>query len=358
MAKKSAKSRRRASSGARRRKRPVRAATARGAGPPAPSAKTAGARKQAARRKAASEAGRHAAPGRAKAQCRQQGRAIQGSAREPDAGIHQPTAAPRAEQAKSWAARAAKRSWLRRPKTGRTRRGPTNPMPTKRSTGTASRRRRTRTPRASNAPRTASREIEEGVPAPPSSLDLDRAPSAARSGRQKLQESQQDHNETSPVMTGGDVDADWEDAYAVGDEAPGGDNPTPGSGSRRRHRQGAGRRLRGQRRAEGRRTRSPSATSTAGSSIPRRRRTTRTGTDAVPVAVPDCQLPAANASITLKSQLAELVTGNFISVHFSATQYRRYFIPPQIHLASTSAGDASNCRPACWSPGPRASARA
>jgi hypothetical protein len=31
----------------------------------------------------------------------------------------------------------------------------------------------------------------------------------------------------SPVLTGGDVDADWEDAYAVGDEAPGGDNPTP-----------------------------------------------------------------------------------------------------------------------------------
>ena len=25
----------------------------------------------------------------------------------------------------------------------------------------------------------------------------------------------------------GDVDADWEDAYSVGDEAPGGDNPTP-----------------------------------------------------------------------------------------------------------------------------------
>ena len=29
------------------------------------------------------------------------------------------------------------------------------------------------------------------------------------------------------MLTGGDVDADWEDAYAVGDEAPGGDNPTP-----------------------------------------------------------------------------------------------------------------------------------
>jgi hypothetical protein len=29
-------------------------------------------------------------------------------------------------------------------------------------------------------------------------------------------------------MTAGDVDADWESAYSVGDEAPGGDNPTPG----------------------------------------------------------------------------------------------------------------------------------
>jgi hypothetical protein len=31
----------------------------------------------------------------------------------------------------------------------------------------------------------------------------------------------------SPVITGGDVDADWEGAYFSGDEAPGGDNPTP-----------------------------------------------------------------------------------------------------------------------------------
>ena len=33
--------------------------------------------------------------------------------------------------------------------------------------------------------------------------------------------------ETSPEMTAGDVDAKWQDAYAEGDEAPGGDNPTP-----------------------------------------------------------------------------------------------------------------------------------
>ncbi len=35
------------------------------------------------------------------------------------------------------------------------------------------------------------------------------------------------HTETSPALTGGDVDADWESAYSVGDEAPGGDNQTP-----------------------------------------------------------------------------------------------------------------------------------
>jgi hypothetical protein len=58
-------------------------------------------------------------------------------------------------------------------------------------------------------------------------LDLDRTPSAARSGRREMLESLHQHNETSPELTGGDVDASWEDAYAVGDEAPGGDNPTP-----------------------------------------------------------------------------------------------------------------------------------
>jgi hypothetical protein len=62
---------------------------------------------------------------------------------------------------------------------------------------------------------------------PPSSLHLDRTASAARSGRQELQERYDKHTETSPAMTGGDVDADWESAYAVGDETPGGDNPTP-----------------------------------------------------------------------------------------------------------------------------------
>ena len=65
------------------------------------------------------------------------------------------------------------------------------------------------------------------VPSPPSTLDLDRTASAARSGRRQVQQRFHEHTETSPAMTAGDVDADWESAYSVGDEAPGGDNPTP-----------------------------------------------------------------------------------------------------------------------------------
>jgi hypothetical protein len=103
---------------------------------------------------------------------------------------------------------------------------PPKPKQAKRSTGTPAGIGRGPSPRLERQ-RKILREIEEGVPTPPSSLDLDRGPSAARSGRQKLQNSREDHTETSPVLTGGDVDADWEDAYSVGDEAPGGDNPTP-----------------------------------------------------------------------------------------------------------------------------------
>ena len=62
---------------------------------------------------------------------------------------------------------------------------------------------------------------------PPSSLDMDRHGSAARTGRKGLEANLRRHNDISPALTGGDVDADWENAYFSGDEAPGGDNPTP-----------------------------------------------------------------------------------------------------------------------------------
>ena len=113
------------------------------------------------------------------------------------------------------------------PETGRSVRGRTNPMPTRRSTGTAAGAGSTRRAPGLERARKQLREIEESVEGPPSSLDMERGPSAARSGRQKLKDAIGEHHETGPAMTGGDVDADWEDAYAVGDEAPGGDNPTP-----------------------------------------------------------------------------------------------------------------------------------
>lgn len=113
------------------------------------------------------------------------------------------------------------------PETGRTVKGRTNPMPTRRSTGTGAGAGDTRHVPGLERARRRLREVEEGVPTPPSSLDLDRSPSAARSGRRELRDARLEHNETSPELTGGDVDADWEDAYAGGDEAPGGDNPTP-----------------------------------------------------------------------------------------------------------------------------------
>ena len=113
------------------------------------------------------------------------------------------------------------------PEAGRTVRGLTNPMPTKRSTGTPAGAGSTRRAPALDRARRQLRDIEETVEGPPSSLNMDRGSSAARTGRQKLQGTMGDHHETGPALTGGDVDADWEDAYAVGDEAPGGDNPTP-----------------------------------------------------------------------------------------------------------------------------------
>ena len=68
---------------------------------------------------------------------------------------------------------------------------------------------------------------EDIVQSPPSSLDLDRRASAVRTGRREMKERYDLHTESSPALTGGDVDADWEGAYSTGDEAPGGDNPTP-----------------------------------------------------------------------------------------------------------------------------------
>jgi hypothetical protein len=68
---------------------------------------------------------------------------------------------------------------------------------------------------------------EDMVPMPPSTLDFDRKASQAASGRAATKHQRREHTETGPDLTAGDIDADWGEAYADGDEAPGGDNPTP-----------------------------------------------------------------------------------------------------------------------------------
>lgn len=57
--------------------------------------------------------------------------------------------------------------------------------------------------------------------------DDSRMMSAARAGHDELRSEIRKHTASSPTMTAGDVDAKWQDAYALGDEAPGGDNMTP-----------------------------------------------------------------------------------------------------------------------------------
>jgi len=57
--------------------------------------------------------------------------------------------------------------------------------------------------------------------------DEERLTASAHSGHDAMRAERLLHTEASPILTAGDVDARWQEAYAIGDEAPGGDNPTP-----------------------------------------------------------------------------------------------------------------------------------
>lgn len=61
----------------------------------------------------------------------------------------------------------------------------------------------------------------------PSSLDMDRTASSAKSGRADMRDKLSKSTSGGAAITAGDVDADWQSAESIGDEAPGGDNPTP-----------------------------------------------------------------------------------------------------------------------------------
>jgi Family of unknown function (DUF6335) len=129
------------------------------------------------------------------------------------------------------ARRSAKRSVKKRP--------PRRPVATaKKRTPTARRARKaplkhTSVPKAAQVagakvPRLerARRTLEETVQTPPSSLNMDRHGSAARTGRAEIAEQLRERRGMEDV-TGGDPDVDAVDAFFTGEEAPGGDNPTP-----------------------------------------------------------------------------------------------------------------------------------
>jgi uncharacterized protein DUF6335 len=72
------------------------------------------------------------------------------------------------------------------------------------------------------------RTLDDTVQTPPSSLNMDRHGSAARTGRAGMEESRQNLGAgMGQDITGGDIDIDVEDAYFTGDGAPGGDNTSP-----------------------------------------------------------------------------------------------------------------------------------
>jgi len=127
---------------------------------------------------------------------------------------------------------AAKRS-VKRPKARGTKKHLAPAQKAKKSTRKAAPARHTSVPKAATVaaakvPRLerTRRTLEETVPTPPSSLDMKRRGSAARTGRAEIAESRRDHNGISD-LTAGEVDVNAEDAFFAGEEAPGGDNPTP-----------------------------------------------------------------------------------------------------------------------------------
>ena len=69
-------------------------------------------------------------------------------------------------------------------------------------------------------------ETEEYEPSSEVKEEFERA-ARLNSGADQLREKLNEHNSKSPILSGGDIDAAWEDAD-VGEESVGGDNPTPG----------------------------------------------------------------------------------------------------------------------------------
>jgi hypothetical protein len=68
---------------------------------------------------------------------------------------------------------------------------------------------------------------DETFPGAPSTLGYEPKASSAESGQASLHQRIREHTEGGPALTGGELDADWSEAYSSGEETPGGDMPTP-----------------------------------------------------------------------------------------------------------------------------------
>jgi hypothetical protein len=126
---------------------------------------------------------------------------------------------------------AAKRRSAKRPTTRRTARTSTAKRKTAKPAARKSARKASAAARLAKVPRLnrARRVLDDDtvLATPPSSLNMNRHGSSARTGRAELDQTRRDHRSLTPAIAGGDVDVDVEDAYFTGEEAPGGDNPTP-----------------------------------------------------------------------------------------------------------------------------------
>lgn len=69
-------------------------------------------------------------------------------------------------------------------------------------------------------------ELTEVEPDPEVKAEFAQVAAVNEGSREQLIDKLEQHNATSPILSGGDIDAAWEDD-AVGDESAGGSSPTP-----------------------------------------------------------------------------------------------------------------------------------
>ena len=86
--------------------------------------------------------------------------------------------------------------------------------------------------RTKSAKAVRAKESQQHTPLPDENLSVpDREElvkeNLAEVGAHRTQQELEQHHSTGPTLTGGDLDADWQGAEAVGDEAVGGHAPTP-----------------------------------------------------------------------------------------------------------------------------------